>query len=95
MSPIVDAEIGWHGASSGYAGRVEVLLGPTDESLEGPGHPLDPVFIDADKSGYTGYYEAVLLELAAGARRARDNVSSPPDVVFAPEPIRARCGPER
>jgi caffeoyl-CoA O-methyltransferase len=60
-------------AASPHAGRIEVLLGPALESLEQLPGPFDFVFVDADKTGYLDYYEAVLPKLSPRGLIAVDN----------------------
>ncbi|MGH9283273.1 MAG: O-methyltransferase [Acidimicrobiales bacterium] len=59
--------------ASPYAGRIEVRLGPALGTVAGLDGPFDLVFIDADKTNYQAYYEAVLPKLAAGGLIAVDN----------------------
>jgi predicted O-methyltransferase YrrM len=59
-------------------GKIDLRLGPAQASLEkmiaaGEG-PFDLVFIDADKPGYDGYYEAALRLLRPGGVIALDNM---------------------
>lgn len=63
-----------HIAASPYADRVEVMLGPALDSIAGLPGPFDLVFVDADKTNYRNYYEAVLPKLAANGVIAVDNV---------------------
>jgi len=63
-----------HIGASPYADRIEIRLGPAQETVESLPGPFDLVFIDADKGGYLGYYEAVLPKLAPGGVIAVDNV---------------------
>jgi predicted O-methyltransferase YrrM len=58
---------------AGVADRIEYRLGPALDSLAELEGPFDLVFIDADKSGYVGYYEAVLPKLAPGGLIMADN----------------------
>ena len=63
---------------AGVSGRIELRLGPAQVALEnmiaaGEG-PFDLVFIDADKPGYDGYYEAALKLLRPGGVIALDNM---------------------
>lgn len=62
-----------HIASSPHAGRIEVVVGPALESLATLDGPFDFVFIDADKTNYANYLDAVLPKLAAGGVIAVDN----------------------
>jgi caffeoyl-CoA O-methyltransferase len=60
-------------AASPHADRIELRLGPglaTIATLDGP---FDLVFIDADKTGYGAYYEAVLPKLSARGLIVVDN----------------------
>jgi caffeoyl-CoA O-methyltransferase len=60
-------------AESPWADRVEVRVGPAlDTIAELPG-PFDLVFIDADKTGYADYVEAVLPKLSDRGLVAIDN----------------------
>jgi caffeoyl-CoA O-methyltransferase len=47
-----------------HARRIELRLGPALETIAGLPGPFDLVFIDAEKTGYRGYYEAVLPKLS-------------------------------
>ena len=63
---------------AGVENKIELRLGPAQASLEkmiaaGEG-PFDLVFIDADKAGYDGYYEAALMLLKPGGVIALDNM---------------------
>jgi len=62
--------------SAGVAERVDVRVGPAAETLEElrGGEPFDLAFIDADKTGYAGYYEACLDLLRSGGLIVLDNV---------------------
>ena len=63
-----------HIAASPYADRIEVRLGPAIETLATLDGPFDLVFVDADKTGYAAYLDAVLPKLADGGLIAVDNV---------------------
>jgi predicted O-methyltransferase YrrM len=62
-----------HIAASPYADRIEVVEGPAIETIASLEGPFDLVFLDADKSGYRGYYEAVLPKLAPRGLIVADN----------------------
>jgi len=63
-------------ARAGVADRIEVRLGPAAETLAAlpPDLLLDLAFIDADKTGYATYYEALLRRLRPGGLILVDNV---------------------
>ena len=63
---------------AGVAQKIELRLGPALASLDrmiaaGEG-PFDFAFIDADKTGYDGYFESCLKLLRPGGLVAFDNV---------------------
>ena len=60
-------------AASPHAEKIEIIVGPALESLERLPGPFDFVFIDADKTGYLDYYEAVLPKLSPRGLIAVDN----------------------
>lgn len=66
----------WHDA--GVDGRIELRLAPAQKTLvdlaRDPGpESFDFAFVDADKEGYDGYYEACLILLRRGGLIAFDN----------------------
>ena len=61
-------------ARSPHAAKIEVRVGPALESLRGLEGPFDFVFIDADKTSYLAYYEAVVPLLSPRGLIAVDNV---------------------
>ena len=63
-----------HVDASPYADRIDIRLGPALDTIAHLDGPFDLVFIDADKSGYDAYYEAVLPKLADGGLIVVDNV---------------------
>jgi caffeoyl-CoA O-methyltransferase len=63
-----------HIEASPYSDRIEIRMGPAIETLATLDSLFDFVFIDADKSNYRNYYEAVLPKLAHGGFIAVDNV---------------------
>jgi len=63
-----------HIAAAGLADRIELHRGPAIDTIATLDGPFDLVFIDADKPGYLGYYEAVLPKLAERGLIVVDNV---------------------
>ncbi|HST56986.1 MAG TPA: class I SAM-dependent methyltransferase [Solirubrobacteraceae bacterium] len=78
---VVSCEIDAHHAqfaqrhidASPYGDRIELKLGPAIDTIAQLDGPFDLVFIDADKTGYAAYYEAVLPKLAPTGLIAVDN----------------------
>jgi predicted O-methyltransferase YrrM len=62
-----------HFAASPLGERIELRVGPAGETVKALAGPFDLVFIDADKTGYLGYYEAVLPKLAPHGLIVVDN----------------------
>jgi predicted O-methyltransferase YrrM len=67
-----------HWKAAGMSKKITLRIGPAQASLdkmiarcEGP---FDLVFIDADKTGYDGYYESALKLLKSGGVVALDNM---------------------
>jgi caffeoyl-CoA O-methyltransferase len=58
---------------AGVADRIDFRLGPGVETLATLEGPFDLSFIDADKSGYVDYYEAILPKLSPDGLIAADN----------------------
>jgi caffeoyl-CoA O-methyltransferase len=58
---------------AGLADRIDYRLGPGLETIAELAGPFDLVFIDADKTGYRDYYEAVLPKLADNGLIVADN----------------------
>ena len=63
-----------HIQAAGFGDRVDVREGPALETIARLDGPLDLVFIDADKTGYRDYYEAVLPKLSERGLIIVDNV---------------------
>jgi caffeoyl-CoA O-methyltransferase len=65
---------------SAWAERIEVRVGPALETVSGLDGPFDFVFIDADKTGYPAYYDAVVPKLSPRGLIAIDNTLRGGDV---------------
>jgi caffeoyl-CoA O-methyltransferase len=72
-------------ARSSYTDRITVHLGPAIETVERLDGPWDLVFVDADKTGYDAYYEAVLPKLSPRGLIVFDNMLQNSRVVDAPD----------
>jgi caffeoyl-CoA O-methyltransferase len=72
---------------SPYGSRITLHLGPALETIERLEGEFDLVFIDADKEGYVGYYEAVLPRLAERGLIVADNTLWSGRVVDGDGPI--------
>jgi len=59
---------------SEYGSRIKVIKGPALTTLKTLTGPFDFVFIDADKTNYLNYYQAVLPMLKSGGVILVDNV---------------------
>lgn len=64
--------------------RIELRLGPALETVRSEPGPWDLVFIDADKTGYPGYVNAVLPKLAPRGLIVLDNTLRGGAVAAAP-----------
>jgi len=60
-------------AALGRDDVIEVRVGPAGDTLASIDGPVDFAFIDADKTGYAAYYEALLPKLAPHGVIAVDN----------------------
>jgi caffeoyl-CoA O-methyltransferase len=58
---------------AGLGDRITVHIGPAADTIARLSGPWDFVFIDADKEGYVGYYEAIVPKLSDHALIAADN----------------------
>ena len=63
-----------HIAASPYAGAIEIRSGPALETIATLPGPFDLVFIDADKTSYSAYFDATLAKLAPEGVILVDNV---------------------
>jgi caffeoyl-CoA O-methyltransferase len=60
-------------AESPYADRIEVRVGPALDTIADIDGLIDLAFIDADKTNYVNYYEAIVPKLAKRGLIAADN----------------------
>jgi caffeoyl-CoA O-methyltransferase len=58
---------------SPWANRITIHVGPAVESIDALEGEFDFVFLDADKTGYVDYYEAVVPRLSQHGLIAADN----------------------
>jgi predicted O-methyltransferase YrrM len=72
-------------ATSPYADRITIHVGPARETIARLDGPFDLAFVDADKTGYDAYYEAVLPKLAPRGLIVFDNMLADGRVVDAPD----------
>jgi caffeoyl-CoA O-methyltransferase len=63
-----------HFAASPHGDRIELIVGPALETLATLEGPFDLVYIDALKSEYPAYYEAVIGKLAPRGVIVADNL---------------------
>lgn len=63
-------------ARSPHGERIDLRVGPALDTIAQLDGPFDLVFIDADKEGYVGYYEAALPKLAPDGLILADNTLS-------------------
>lgn len=61
-------------ARSGFAPRIEYLIGNALEIIPGLEETFDLVFIDADKKSYSAYYDLVIDKVRSGGIIIADNV---------------------
>jgi len=73
IDPNTQATARRHAAAAGLADRIDFRLGPAIDTIASLSGPFGMVFIDADKTGYADYYEAVLPKLGDGGVIAVDN----------------------
>lgn len=61
-------------AKSPHGHKVEIRMGKALETIASIDSPIDMAFIDADKSNYKAYYEAILEKLRPGGLIVLDNM---------------------
>jgi predicted O-methyltransferase YrrM len=78
VSPVYTAVARRHWQEAGVADRVELVIAPAKATLDarlaaGEAGQYDFAFIDADKTGYLGYYERLLKLVRPGGLIVVDN----------------------
>ena len=63
-----------HWAQSPFGERIELRLGPALQTIAGIDGPIDLAFIDADKTSYVDYWEALVPRMRRGGVIVADNV---------------------
>jgi len=66
---------------AGVSDRVEIVVGPALQTLNGVEGPFDLIFIDADKDNYPGYFEHSVRLSRPGTVIVADNVVRDGEVV--------------
>lgn len=66
---------------SQYGQKIKIVLGPALDTISTLTVPLDFVFIDADKSNYLNYYQAVLPKVRSGGMIVFDNALKDGEVI--------------
>jgi caffeoyl-CoA O-methyltransferase len=74
---------------SPHGSKITLHVGPAAETVERLDGDFDLVFVDAEKDGYIGYYEAVLPRLSERGLIVADNTLSSGRVVDDSPPIAA------
>jgi len=74
VNPKAEAIARRYFAESNHGHKIEIRMGPALETIKTLTEPLDMVFIDADKTNYANYYEAVMPLVRAGGLIVADNV---------------------
>src|SRR5882762_10835656 len=54
--------------------KIEIRMGPALDTIKSLSEPIDMVFIDADKTNYSNYYDAVMPLVKPGGLIVADNV---------------------
>jgi caffeoyl-CoA O-methyltransferase len=74
VNPKAEAIARRYFAESEHGHKIEIRMGPALETIQTLAEPLDLVFIDADKTNYLNYYEAVIGLVRKGGLIVADNV---------------------
>jgi caffeoyl-CoA O-methyltransferase len=68
-------------AKSPHGKKIQIRMGPALETLKALEGPFDFVFIDADKTNYSAYYDAVFPKVRTGGLIVADNTLWSGDVL--------------
>ncbi|HKQ06685.1 MAG TPA: class I SAM-dependent methyltransferase [Blastocatellia bacterium] len=74
VDPKAEAIASRYFAESEHGHKIEIRMGPALDTIKSLVEPLDMVFIDADKTNYLNYYEAVMPLVRPGGLIVADNV---------------------
>lgn len=74
VNPKAEAIARRYFAESAHGHKIEIRMGPALDTIKTLAGPLDMVFIDADKTNYSNYYEAVMPLVRPGGLIVADNV---------------------
>src|SRR5436853_3936525 len=74
VNPKAEAIASRYFAESEHGHKIEIRMGPALDTIKTLTEPLDMVFIDADKTNYLNYYEAVMPLVRPGGLIVADNV---------------------
>jgi Predicted O-methyltransferase len=74
VNPKAEAIARRYFAESKHGHKIEIRMGPALETIKTITEPIDFVFIDADKTNYLNYYEAVMPLVRSGGLIVADNV---------------------
>jgi len=74
VNPKAEAIARRYFAESKHGHKIEIRMGPALETIKTLTEALDFVFIDADKTNYLNYYEAVIERVRPGGLIVADNV---------------------
>ncbi|MFL6277500.1 MAG: O-methyltransferase [Blastocatellia bacterium] len=74
VNPKAEAIASRYFAESEHGHKIEIRMGPALDTIKTLTEPFDMVFIDADKTNYLNYYEAVMPLVRPGGLIVADNV---------------------
>lgn len=74
VNPKAEAVAKRYFSESPHGHKIEIRMGPALETIKSLAGPIDMVFIDADKTNYSNYYEAVMPLVRPGGLIVADNV---------------------